>query len=174
MSAVIVPPPPKMAREKFLDFVKAQLGKPTLWGGKGLEAFDCSGLVTCGIRAAGGPDLRATHNADKLGNETRPLLPTEKPLPGDLILFDAEQNQPTAPGHDVDEHIGIVLTVAGVDGATEDTAIDASGATSRIRTLEGAIAAGAKVRTWKGHRYRKSFRAIHRNTYLDSIDFVTL
>lgn len=173
MTAVIVPPPPKSAREKFLEYVESQLGKPTLWGAKGPHAHDCSGLVTCGIRAAGGPDLTATDNADALGKKTRRLLPGEKPIPGDLILFDAEQNDPAAPGHDVDEHVGIVRTVAGVDGATEDTAIDASGATSRIRTLEEAIAAGAKVRTWKGFRYRKSFRAIHRNTYLDSIDFVT-
>jgi cell wall-associated NlpC family hydrolase len=162
---VLVPPPPMTVRERFIAYVLAQLGKPTLWGAKGEEAFDCSGLVTCGVRFVGGPDLRATHNADKLGSETRELGPGDLPLPGDLIFFDAEQHTPDAPGHDVDEHVGIVLDA--------DTAIDASGATSRIRTLEGAIAAGAKVRKWKGHRYRKSFRAIHRNTYLDSLEFVT-
>lgn len=146
------------AREKFLFFVQHQLDKPCLWGAKGDDAFDCSGLVTAGIRAAGGPDLRQTHNANRLAKETRPLLPEERPIPGDLIFFDAE--------HDgVDEHVGIVRDA--------DTAIDAEGATSKVTSIEEAVKRHAKVRLHNGHRYRKSFRAVHRNTYLDSIDWVT-
>lgn len=146
------------ARTKFMGYVLAQVDKPCLWGAKGDDAFDCSGLVTCGIRAAGGPDLTKTVNANALAKNTRPLLPAEKPLPGDLIFFDAERDG-------IDEHVGIVVD--------ENTALDAEGATSRVTSLEEAVKRHAKVRLHSGHQYRKSFRAIHRNTYLDSIDFVT-
>lgn len=147
------------ARPRFLEYVLAQLDRPTLMGAKGDDAFDCSGLVTCGIRAAGGPDLTKTHNANRLGKETRPLLPQERPLPGDLIFFDAE--------HDgVDEHVGIVKDA--------DTAIDAEGATHSVTSIAEAVKRHAKVRLHHGHKYRASFRAIHRNTYLDSLDLESL
>lgn len=147
------------ARAKFLDYVLSQLDKPCLMGAKGDDAFDCSGLVTCGIRAAsdGKLDLTKTHNANRLGKETRPLLNTERPIPGDLILFDADENG-------ADEHIGIVRDAK--------TAIDASGATHSVTSIEEAIKRLARVRLHNGHFYRKGGR-IHRNTYLDSIDFVT-
>lgn len=145
------------ARAKFLDYVLSQVDKPCLWGAKGDDAFDCSGLITCGILAAGGPDLRRTHNANKLGKETRPLLAVERPLPGDLILFDADEDG-------ADEHIGAVVDA--------QTAIDASGATSKVTNIREAIERMARVRIWKGHNYRKGGR-LHRNTYLDSIEWVT-
>lgn len=146
------------ARAKFIAFAEAQLDKPCLWGAKGDDAFDCSGLVTCGIKFAGGPDWRHTHNANRLAKETRPLLTEERPVPGDLIFFDAEKDG-------VDEHVGIVLNAT--------TAIDAAGARSSVYSLEEALKLHARVRLHEGHCYRKSFRAIHRNTILDSIDFVT-
>jgi cell wall-associated NlpC family hydrolase len=145
------------ARLRFLEYVTAQVDKPTLWGAKGDDAFDCSGLVTCGIVAAGGPDLRKTHNANALGKGTRRLLPDEKPIPGDLIFFDSE-------GDGLDEHVGIVTDSM--------TALDAEGATSKVTTLADAVQRHAKVRFHNGHFYRKGGR-IHRNTILDSIDFVT-
>lgn len=146
------------ARDKFIAYVQAQLDKPCLWGAKGDDAFDCSGLVTCGIKFAGGPDWRHTHNANRLGDETRELVAGEDPLPGDLIFFDAD-------GDSLDEHVGIVLN--------ETTAIDAAGARSSVHTLAEALALHARVRLHDRHDYRKGFRAIHRNTVLDSIDFVT-
>lgn len=145
------------ARAKFLDYVLSQVEKPALWGAKGDDAFDCSGLVTCGILAAGGPDLRKTHNANRLGKETRQLERGELPLPGDLILFDADENG-------ADEHVGIVVDA--------QTAIDASGATHAVTSIEEAVRRMARVRMHKGHAYRKGAR-LHRNTYLDSLEFVT-
>lgn len=145
------------ARLKFLEYVTSQVDKPCLWGAKGDDAFDCSGLVTCGIIAAGGADLRKTHNANALGNETRLLLPEERPIPGDLILFDAD-------GDDTAEHVAIVL--AG------NKAIDAEGATSRITTLEEAVKRGARVRLHDRLNWRRGGR-FHRNTYLDVLDKVT-
>lgn len=61
-----------------VDRALHHVGAPYLWTGKGmvrwtpeglkpngygLPAFDCSGLVTCALVEAGGPDWRATHNA---------------------------------------------------------------------------------------------------------------
>lgn len=145
------------ARDKFIAYCEAQLDKPALWGAKGDDAFDCSGLVTCAIRFAGGPDMRHTHNANSLAKETRRLQPDEKPVPGDLIFFDADQNG-------VNEHVGVVRN--------DTTSIDASGATSSATSLEQALALNARVRLHPGHAYRKGAR-IHRNTYLDSIEWVT-
>lgn len=145
-----------MARTRFLDFVLSQIDKPCCWGCKGPDAFDCSGLVTCGILAAGGEDMRHTHNANKLGAETRQLQPMERPLPGDLILFDAE-------GDGLDEHVGIVKDAK--------TAIDASGATHAVTSIEEAVRHHARVRLHDGLQYRPGSR-LHRNTYLDAIDLV--
>lgn len=153
------------ARERFIVIVQKQLGKPALWAAKGPEAFDCSGLVTWCFKMAGGVDFTKLLNANGLGKATRPLVPGELALPGDLILFDAEKDQPAAPGHGIDDHVGIVID--------ERRAIDAAGATSRITTIEGAIAAGAKVRWHDRYDYRGSFRALHRNLLLDDLDRVT-
>lgn len=40
--------------------------------GLGIPAYDCSGLVTCALHDAGGPDWRATHNAAALWQALRP------------------------------------------------------------------------------------------------------
>ena len=145
------------ARTKFLDYALSQIDKPCLMGAKGDDAFDCSGLVTCALRAAGGPDLTKTHNANALGNGTRLLLPDERPIPGDLILFDAD-------GNDVDEHVAIVL--AG------DRAIDAEGATHSVTSIEEAVRRMARVRLHDRLDWRRGGK-IHRNTYLDDLDKVT-
>lgn len=147
------------ARERFVEFVKAQMGIPVLWGQKGPGAYDCSGLVTRAILEAGGPDLTKTHNADRLANETRPLLETEKPIAGDLVFFDRDQN-------DIEEHVAVYVA--------EDEIIDAEGATPRIMTLAEAVKRNARVRTHGVLRYRSGFKGVHRNTYVDSIDFVTM
>lgn len=57
-------------------WLKEQEGSPYVWGAKGLytypdshvhvPAFDCSGLVTSGLKYLGGMDLRQTHNAARL------------------------------------------------------------------------------------------------------------
>ena len=62
----------------FIAAAQRHMGRPYVWRGKGaylwtprgLEphdftepVFDCSGLVTEALLTAGGPDLRATHNA---------------------------------------------------------------------------------------------------------------
>lgn len=68
---------------RLLAHALAQEGKPYRWNGKGPQHFDCSGLITYAIKLAGGPDLRATHNAHRLWTELEPL---EALLPGDIAL----------------------------------------------------------------------------------------
>lgn len=83
----------------FLGYVETQDGAPYCWGGKdshvfvdgalrrhafGFPVFDCSGLVTCGIKAAGGPDMRGTHSANVMFKE---FAKVETPEPGDLVFY---------------------------------------------------------------------------------------
>lgn len=61
-----------------------QEGKPYVWAAKGIYiypsdkrqvvAYDCSGLVTCGIKYIGGLDLRQTHNAARLFDTCKPTV----------------------------------------------------------------------------------------------------
>jgi murein DD-endopeptidase len=59
-------------------------GKPYVWGAKGPDAFDCSGLVTWALHECGGPDWRNSHNSARLFAE---LAPVEKPQEGDLAFY---------------------------------------------------------------------------------------
>lgn len=70
-----------------IAWARSQLGAPyvyrgkgaLLWTPRGLEphrfdgylVYDCSGLVTCAVRAAGGPDWRASHAAQTMHDELR-------------------------------------------------------------------------------------------------------
>lgn len=129
-------------RHRFLSWGIDQLGTPTLWGAKGDDAFDCSGLVTCGYHHLGLADWRESHNTDTLFEE---LEPTLDPLPGDLVFW--APKQPRNAG-DV-EHVGIVLRGGHL--------LHASGATSRITTLEQARKVGARVTTNTSIHYRPGF-----------------
>lgn len=96
----------------FLGYVELQAGCPYVWGGKGEalwtksglhrhtfggNVFDCSGLVTRGLKEAGGPDWRLMRGADSMWNGTKrsdspgwmyePLERTTTPLAGDLVFY---------------------------------------------------------------------------------------
>jgi murein DD-endopeptidase len=88
-----------MSIQAFLGYVSLQDGAPYVWGGKethvfvdgalhrhafGFNVFDCSGLVTCGIKAAGGKDMRASHSANVMWAEWDEV---EKPEAGDLVFY---------------------------------------------------------------------------------------
>jgi len=154
MTGVIVPPPPKSAREKFLEGVLAQTGRVVLMG-----QLDCSELVALGVIAAGGPDQTKTHTAQRYCDETRMLWLSEFPLPGDLGFYGVDRL-----------HIIHVVVYVG-----PGRILSADGATRRITTLEEAIAAGAKVREHASEKYRRDvpFQGWNRNTVVDSIEFVT-
>lgn len=82
-------------REQFVDYCIRQLGRPVFWGAKGDYvvdgdgvkillpkdfAFDCSGVMGCGLLEANSLDYRATWNAQRYFSE---LPPTKHPEIGD-------------------------------------------------------------------------------------------
>lgn len=153
------------ARIKFVTWLIDQLGKPVLWSQKGPGSFDCSGLVTAALHAIGGagaPDLRATHNSQRLADET-PHLSTFSdiavPMQGDLCFYGLDLGGV--------EHVAIWLD--------SGKAISADGATPKINTLEESQKNPLnRVRlhsTWK-FRGDLPYSAIHRNTWLDALEGV--
>lgn len=137
-------------RDRYTDWCRAQLGKPVLWGSKGPDLFDCSGLVTRGLyeMTDGAVDWRATHNTDKLWQELDPAH--GEPLPGDFVFY-----HPALPLFDGDmEHVAVVLEGGLV--------LTADGASSRIHTLEAAKEAHAIVRVRGDVNYRKGLAGFRR------------
>lgn len=147
-------------RERFVAYIEGLLGKPVLWGQKGPDVFDCSGMVTHALKLCGGDDLRFTHNAQALHNATRLLLPDEAAEPGDLAFYGRD-------AHGI-VHVAVVDTFGGV--------ISADGAMSSITKLSVAMAnPGNRVRRHNTVRYRKDqpFVVVHRNTLVDALDLIT-
>ncbi len=163
-------------REQFLAWVQAQAKvAAVLWRGKGYflfsldsvpplvphghatPAFDCSGLVTCGIQATGGPDLRATHNARLLAAETAQILPADA-LPGDLVFYGQGLRDDGTPNI---THVAISL------GADDGRVMSADGATSKQLDFETA-AKDPRCRI-KVHdvNWRGDYVATHRNKWLE-------
>lgn len=153
---VLIPAPPMSARDKFLLAVEALEDQLVIMG-----ALDCSELVAIGVRAASGGKLKqsATHRAQTYHDETRPLTLAEFPRPGDLGFYGID-------GKTV-SHVVVYLAPGRI--------LSADGATYGIRTVEGAQSARAKVRVHPSEKYRRDvpFLGWHRNTIVDSIDFVT-
>lgn len=89
-----------MSLAKFAAAVLAEEGRSYIWGAKGDaiwtpkglrphgwggNVFDCSGLVTWGLKAGGWFDVRATHSADVLMHELKPVA--GDPLPWDFCFY---------------------------------------------------------------------------------------
>lgn len=148
------------ARERFCTALRDQLGKVSLWNGDGPEVFDCSGLICFCLHKVGGPDLRATHSAQRLHDET-PHLATfpvdeRKPMPGDLIFHGYGPSRVT--------HVSAWLS--------EREVISADGATSQVRDLAIAKAnptCRVRLHSWTGFRKDLPYLEIHRNAWLDAI-----
>ncbi|MFE2584008.1 C40 family peptidase [Streptomyces sp. NPDC059378] len=68
---------------KALEFARAQIGRPCLWGATGPESYDCSSLTQAAWRAAGVALPRAA--ADQA--RTVSAIPLTDLQPGDLIFF---------------------------------------------------------------------------------------
>jgi cell wall-associated NlpC family hydrolase len=69
--------------EKVLDFARAQIGKPYVWGASGPASYDCSGLTQAAWREAGVTLPRTTWDQVKVGTR----VATSDLLPGDLVFF---------------------------------------------------------------------------------------
>jgi cell wall-associated NlpC family hydrolase len=123
-------------RIAFLAWLKDQESKPYLWGQKGPDGFDCSGLVTAGLHAIGGPDWRQTHGSARLHAE---LPATNAPKPGDLVFYGATPKQV--------DHVMVWMG----DG----TVFGASGGGSNCTTVQAAMALGACVHSKGDVHYRR-------------------
>lgn len=149
------------ARGKFLEAVQQLIGQPVVWG-----HLDCSDLVARGILAAsdGKVDQRDTHTAQVYFEATRPLLPAERAVPGDVVFFgDVGKDATRFAAHVI--HVAVVLHGGKI--------LSADGATSRI--TDAVIAAQnpmAKVAVHDSIHFRHDFLAIHRNTLVDSLDAI--
>ncbi|MFD1661593.1 NlpC/P60 family protein [Streptomyces caeni] len=79
---------------KALDFARAQIGKPYVWGATGPDSYDCSGLTQAAWKAAGVTLPRTTY--DQVNAGTTVSLADARP--GDLIFF-----------YDDISHVGIYI-----------------------------------------------------------------
>lgn len=151
------------ARAKFIIAMTELLGQPVVWGG-----LDCSESVALGVLAASGGklDQRKTHRAQTYFNETRPLMPLERAMPGDLVFYGVLPADPTSEAGARIHHVAVILEngkVLSADGATvkqQDPAVAAADQRARVRVHETV------------HFRHDLFVSIHRNTIVDSIDFV--
>lgn len=143
---------PIATRQRFLELAIDQLGCPYIWGGKGehyeyaqgdvrFRVFDCSGLVTFCLHAAGGPDWRMDHNADAL---YRMLPITVSAEPGDLAFY----------GPVGGPAIHVVIHVGNGKGAI----IGSNGGSSDCTTIERSEEHRAGVRIdVRGPHYRRDY-----------------
>lgn len=149
------------ARDRFLDAVEALIGQPVVWG-----ALDCSEAVALGVLGASGGklDQRKTHRAQTYFDETRPLMPKERAMPGDFVFYGTVPADPTRETLRV-VHVGVILR----DGKV----LSADGATSRVTDpKEAALNPLAKVAVHESVHFRRDFLGLHRNTVVDSLEFV--
>lgn len=75
------------ARLILRTWLLEQQGKPYVFGAKGPDTFDCSGLVTCGLLHVGHADWRQTHNAQRLWDELDPVFEPEDLIELDLGFY---------------------------------------------------------------------------------------
>lgn len=108
-----------------------------VWGGKTAQGLDCSGFVTLALQLAGGADLRATHNTDKLWTEF-PRVDAADVQPGDLVLYQGAFSK----GPEDVEHVmvcaGFELCMGMAWGGSKDVDPEASrhaGKVALVRTL---------------------------------------
>lgn len=91
-------PSPSASRDPVARLAQEQVGRPYVYGGRGPEGFDCSGLVHYAHRGALGVEVPRT--AREQFARARPVN-ARSLRPGDLIFF-----QPP-PGKDL--HVGIYV-----------------------------------------------------------------
>jgi cell wall-associated NlpC family hydrolase len=78
-----------------IEFAKAQLGKPYLWGATGPDAYDCSGLMLRAWQAAGVVLPRTSREQWDAGS----YLPVALAQAGDLIFYGYDTGDPGTIHH---------------------------------------------------------------------------
>lgn len=69
-----------------LEIAKTKFGHPYIWGAKGPDFFDCSGLVTWAFAASGYLDLRDNCSSGMLWARCMHIMPVSI-NPGDLAFY---------------------------------------------------------------------------------------
>jgi peptidoglycan DL-endopeptidase CwlO len=82
--------------ERAVAYVRAQLGKPYVWGGEGPDSFDCSGLTMRAWQAGGVNTL--LHSA-RLQYKATSRVAYDDLLPGDLIFWSRVDGDPATIYH---------------------------------------------------------------------------
>lgn len=144
-------------RIDFVEYCRSKIGKLVMWGAKGFatfhklrieDVFDCSGLVTCGIKHVTGQDFRLTYSSQILANVTPPTL---YPQHGDLIFYGKSWREVI--------HVAVWMNGGGC--------ITASGASQKIDNLVDAVRCQRLVEVRKVARYRSDFLGVHKNIFLE-------
>jgi len=86
-------------RERVIQYVREQLGKPYVWGGTGPSGFDCSGLLWQAFRRAGIDMPRVSMAQAERGKR----VALSQLRPGDLVAW---ENNPRQKGAD---HIALYI-----------------------------------------------------------------
>jgi cell wall-associated NlpC family hydrolase len=115
-----VPLPPDFAlpadprQATVVSFAIRQFGKPYVWGAKGPNAFDCSGLVQAAWAAAGVAVDAGTTSQVHDGTAVPGLAVIQ---PGDLLFIPGSLGSPANPRH-VGLYAGHGLVINAYDSAT--------------------------------------------------------
>jgi cell wall-associated NlpC family hydrolase len=117
-TAVPLPPgftlPTDPRQAAVVSFAIAQIGKPYVWGAKGPNAFDCSGLVQAAWAAAGVALDAGTVSQVHDGTAVPGLAFVQ---PGDLLFTPGSLGTPANPRH-VGLYVGDGLLINAYDSAT--------------------------------------------------------
>ncbi|ALE77030.1 hypothetical protein FRP1_30510 (plasmid) [Pseudonocardia sp. EC080625-04] len=106
-------PPTDPAQRAAVTYALAQLGKPYVWGAKGPDGFDCSGLMLAAWASAGVPIPAGTVNQKNAGTPASPA----NIAPGDLVFIPGSLGSPDNPRH-VGMYVGQGLVVNAYDSST--------------------------------------------------------
>ncbi|BBG05739.1 MULTISPECIES: C40 family peptidase [Pseudonocardia] len=106
-------PPADPAQRAAVTYALAQLGKPYVWGAKGPDGFDCSGLMLAAWASAGVPIPAGTVNQKNAGTPASPA----NIAPGDLVFIPGSLGSPSNPRH-VGMYVGQGLVVNAYDSST--------------------------------------------------------
>ncbi|WP_158892586.1 C40 family peptidase [Amycolatopsis anabasis] len=107
-------PPPDPRQAAAVSYALAQLGKPYVWGGKGPNGFDCSGLTLASWAAAGVGIPAGTTSQVHAG---RPVPSLTQVQPGDLLFTAGSLGTARNPRH-VGLYAGHNLIVNSYDSST--------------------------------------------------------
>lgn len=94
-----------------VSYALAQVGKPYMWGAKGTQAFDCSGLMQAAWAAAG---VAISAGTTSQVYDGAPVASLHQAQPGDLVFIPGALGTARHPGH-VGMYVGAGIIVNAYD-----------------------------------------------------------